>query len=158
MAIKPRELYQRFDREGFKKYYAERVRMHVFAADPAITVTNALVEEQTLPARGDIWPWLTPVRFDDTVEQWRVWSQGFAIEGFLLGADNMSRELYANRRTGRLQLCEDAEVMGAVLIRGAVSAEDVFLPPGESQAVMEDALRNTLREDGIDVYNLTHVH
>lgn len=155
MAIKQRDLIQRFTRDDYKRYSVTRALPMVFAADAGITVPNTFIEDN---AAGDIWPCLTPVFFDDVAGFWKVWTTGNAIEGFLLGATGLSTELFADNRTGRLQLFTGNEAQGLVLLRGSVHAADVFLPPGELQGNLDDALRTGLREKGIDVDMLDNVH
>ncbi len=162
MAIRPTNLRTKWDLETEKKFFVVSTTTDEFARDTAITATKSLVEDVALPDRGDIWPQLTPLWFDDTYGTegaWKVWENGRSIEGFLLGATNMSGQLWAENRTGRLRLYADSEVQGVILEAGDVDATDVFLPPGETQANLNAALRSSgLREDNIKVYNLTKVH
>jgi hypothetical protein len=155
MVLKQRDLIQRFTRDDHKRYSVTRALPMVFAADAGITVPNTRVEDN---AGGDIWPCLTPVFFDDSVGFWKVWTNGKSIEGFLLGATGLSTELFADNRTGRLQLFTGNEVQGLVLLRGTVHAADVFLPPVETQPNLDLALQSGLREKGIDVDMLNNVH
>lgn len=158
MAIKPRALVSNSDRGDYKKYFVEESHVRVVAADPAITMTGTLVEDAVLPERGDIWPKLTPMFYDDVVKFWKVWTNGRAIESFLLGATGDSDNLFADNRTGRLQMFTGFEVQALMMYKGYVHSDDVYLPPGETLTNLHAALSNTLREDNIHVYGLVSPH
>lgn len=163
MALQPRQLST--DRVFYaepRTYECSHSIVAVFASDPTITLPNTPVEDATLPDRGDTWPLLTPVFFDDLVGFWRPWTFGRAIEGFLLGSTSVDSQSgpYIGKRnsTGRLQLSATAEVHGIVMTEGQLWYPDIPLPPGELSANLEAALSSGTREDGFKIYGLVNYH
>lgn len=147
-----------YDLEPFKNYTASFTKTVVFLEDPNITALNTLVEDAGA-LRGDIWPLLTPVWRDDPNGGWRVWTDGQSIEGFLIGKTGLTTGSFHDNRTGRLRLDATDCVMGLVMLTGEVHYRDIYLPPGESQADLDQALAGSgLREDGIMVLDLPEFH
>lgn len=131
----------------------------LFLPDPAITQFDSCVEEVAVGERGDIWPLMTPVYYDDVQGGWLVWTVGQQIEGFLIGKTGLSTKGYYGDRQGRLKLDAVECVQGLVMQSGQVWYPDLFLPPGELVADYEQALRGGgLRQLNIQVNGIANVH
>lgn len=144
--------------DDYKNYRLDRTINVLFLNDPLITHTDTCVEDRTPPDRGDIWPLLTPVRYDDVAGGWRIWEFGFSIEGFLIGKTGMSTAGFNQGRSGRLQLLKDDCVMGLVGFKGEIQYESIPLPPGQTQANLDLALASATREDGMFINGLPSWH
>lgn len=119
------------------------------AADATITVTDTFVETVSSPVVGDIWPELTPMYFDSTTtDLWKVWTEGEAVEGFMV-SDGLSSRFF-----GRPQLKVDLETSQRMLIAGTVDAQAVYVPEGETRTALDAALASTTRERQFIIRNL----
>lgn len=91
----------------------------------------------------------TPLAFDTVTQNWKVWAFGA-----LNGGDKVKAVVYPDP----IQLDAANEVLGNVLTRGEIHAEDVLLPAGQLQANLDAALRDPdLHDRGIDVQGLADV-
>ena len=96
---------------------------------------------------------MTPVAYDTSTNNWKVWTDGGAngtgdIRGFLIGT-----EYGADPVTG-ITLDATDEVIGTVMIDGTIDYNSIVLPSGETENNLKAALQSGLRERGIIVANL----
>lgn len=161
MAIAPRILSSGVISAGSRpNFEAEHVLSVVFAPDGAITHTDTLVEALTPPDRGDVWPLLTAVFYDDLVSGWKPWTFGRSIEGFMLGASgvNSNGGPYTFNRSGRQQLHTTDQTIGLVILGGQFHYPELPLPPGETVLNFQAALRSGTRENNLKIMGLDGVH
>lgn len=175
MALK-RQLYSETDLRSTKNFAPRHVITATFAADTTITLTDTDNEElvatggftyQTGGAaasdRGDIWPHLTPCYYDAGASAWKVWVEGQAIQGFILGSTLDSNQHGYENVGGRLQLDGSTTVQGLVMLTGDFDYNDVFLPPdmnpagGALVADLRAACASGPRALGLIAYNLPEV-
>lgn len=98
-----------------------------------------------------LYPVLTPVAYDTSVDKWKVWANGGAngigtIRGFVW--------------PDPVQTHATGEVIGNILFAGRVNRDDIPVPAGETQNNLDAALvagAPSLRENGIIVEGLVTV-
>ena len=152
MARYQRPLQERFDYDKpHSNFFAEYIEIKLFEADTAITLTDTFAETVTPPARGDLWPPLTPVVKDGTSGKWRVWKDAdTVVEGFLMGPEGLSDHYHA-----RAQMHVGLDSNQRVILKGKIHFPDVLVPPGMTSGLLEAACANTTRERGIIVTGTT---
>jgi hypothetical protein len=156
--------------ESEKGYYPTQSVTAVFAPSViAITDTDTRVTA-AIPG-GDTWPILTPLYFDATGGTggdgaWKIWTNLFAIDGFLIGATGHNTSLMDSGRSGMLQLDTAADVQGVIMLNGEVDYHSIFSPAdflyvheilaaaGTVDTNLDAALKTNLKSKGIFTTNL----